>query len=95
MVRVHIKRPSPIALIAQAHKQLFITMCTHISDCLSISPDRTAAPHVLKDTCQRFAKHTNRLFAEEAEAALDLLDLGDEGEGVNSAHNINLKEPQS
>ena len=56
------------------------------SDGLPVPPHHAAAPYLSEAVQSRLAKQASRLFVEEHEALLDLLELGDDAEGVQSYH---------
>ena len=56
------------------------------SDGVPVAPHHAAAPYLSEAVQSRLAEHASRLFVEEPEAVLDLLDLGDNAEGVQSNH---------
>ena len=56
--------------------------------------DRTLAPYVLDAVRHQLDTQASRLFSDEAQAALDFLDLGSHGQGMSgimSAKGMKLK----
>lgn len=61
-------------------------MSARASDGVPVAPHHAAAPYLSEAVQLRLAEHASRLFVQEPEAVLDLLDLGDDAEGVQSYH---------
>lgn len=57
-------------------------MLTSVSDNLRLATDDATARYITKAVQLRLDQHAGRLFVEEHEAALDLLDLEDDAEGL-------------
>ncbi|KAL8649189.1 MAG: hypothetical protein Q9210_004553 [Variospora velana] len=55
-------------------------MLTNVSDNIRLATDYATAPYIPKAVQLRLDEHAGRLFVEEQEAALDLLDLEDDAE---------------
>lgn len=57
-------------------------MLSRGSDSVPVAPHHAAAPYLSEAVQLRLADHARRLFVQDHEAVLDLLDLGDDAEGV-------------
>ncbi len=56
------------------------------SDGVPVAPHHATAPYLSEAVQSRLTEHASRLFVEEPEAVLDLLELGDDAAGVQSCH---------
>lgn len=57
-------------------------MLTNVSDSIRLATDYTIDPCISEAVQLRLGEHAGRLFVKEHEAALDLLDLEDDAEGL-------------